>query len=218
MLRSTRLGVLGAVTAVLVCFSSAALGGGANVLRGTASNDTLVGTPAVDAIHAYGGDDDVYGGRGADRLYAGTGKDHVWGGDGNDLIIGGPRGDLARDTPFHRHERIYGGSGDDIIRMHVAGALVFAGPGNDRIDVRDPHSDCAVPQPGRAFAVADGPARRLDPPHCVNLVLTGAGTNFVRADDGNYDAISCQGRGDRVFADQYDRFARDECRATVIER
>jgi hypothetical protein len=50
----------------------------------------------------------------------------------------------------------------------------------------------------------------LDPPHCSNLVNTGPGDNFVRADDGSLDLIFCLGTRDRVIADQADRVA-PEC-------
>lgn len=178
----------------------------AETLRGTAGNDTLVGTPRGDAIYGYAGDDELYGGQGADRLDGGPGKDHIWGGNGNDVILGGPPGDLAGHTPSRRHERIFGGAGNDVIVMRVAGSIVFAGPGNDRIDVRDPQNKCRA----RPQLHAVGPERALDPPHCVNLVNTGPGDNFVRADDGSHDSISCVGRRDRVVIDQYD-VAAPEC-------
>jgi hypothetical protein len=205
--------------AIAVVLTTALLGASgislAQTVRGTRGDDTLVGTPRTDVIRAFEGDDNVYGGQGDDRLYGGAGKDHLWGGDGDDLIIGGPKGDRAQSSPFLRHERIFGGSGDDVIVMRVAGSILFAGTGDDRIDVRDPHSDCKV-RPGhgdldvRGTSGSSRPWRKLDPPHCVNLVLTGLGNNFVRADDGNHDSISCQGRHDRVIVDQYD-VALSEC-------
>jgi hypothetical protein len=213
-----------ATTTALVVTSTVAL---AKTLRGSNGNDTLVGTPRADVIYAFAGDDDIYGGAGNDRLSGGTGKDHLWGGNGNDTIFGGPQGDLAPNTPFYRHERIFGGAGNDVIVMRVAGSILFAGSGNDRIDVRDPQSDCKI-RPGdrgpasasaagsaRGPASVSGPQRKLDPPHCVNLVNTGPGDNFVRADDGNHDSISCVGRRDRVIIDQYD-VAPEECE--VIRR
>ncbi|MDQ3823358.1 MAG: hypothetical protein M3321_08980 [Actinomycetota bacterium] len=210
--------VTAATALALLGAASLATASVAKTVRGTAAGDVLVGTPTADRIYAYAGHDAVYGGGGDDRLDGGWGRDHIWGGDGADLIVGGPRGELTPDTHFTRHERIFGGSGDDVIRMHIGGSLVFGGPGDDRIDVRDPQTDCAIPLPARTFSAASGPTRKLDPPHCINLVLTGPGQNFVRADDGNYDAISCQGTRDRVIADQYDRFSPRDCDATVVRR
>jgi hypothetical protein len=182
----------------------------AKTVRGTAGNDTLVGTPSRDVIAALDGDDELFGGRGRDRLDGGAGKDHIWGGDGNDVIIGGPVGDRAARTPATRHERIFGGAGNDVIVMRVAGSILFAGPGNDRIDVRDPQNACRA-----KMDASTAPERALDPPHCVNIVNTGPGDNFVRADDGSLDSISCLGRRDRVIIDQYDSVG-PEC--TTVRR
>ena len=211
------IGALAATLAVALLANSVAL---AVTLRGTNRSDTLVGTPHADIIYTYAGDDDLYGGRGRDHLYGGAGKDHISAGDGNDVVVGGPPGDLALDTPFTRHERIFGGAGDDVIIMRVAGSILFAGAGDDRIDVRDPQSACKIRPRDRAPTKFGGtnsrgpalvdPARVLDPPHCVNIVNTGPGDNFVRADDGNHDSISCVGRRDRVIIDQYD-VVPDEC-------
>jgi hypothetical protein len=183
----------------------------AKTVRGTPGNDTLVGTPRADRISALGGDDEVYGGQGDDRLDGGAGKDHIWGGDGDDVIVGGPAGDLARRTPSTRHERIFGGAGDDVIIMRVAGSILFAGPGDDRIDVRDPQNACRTTMHPPTWS----PERKLDPPHCVNIVNTGPGDNFVRADDGSLDSVGCLGRRDRVIIDQYDSVG-PEC--TVVRR
>jgi hypothetical protein len=186
----------------------------AKTVRGGPGNDTLVGTAGVDAIYGYAGDDDLYAGPGNDRIYGGRGKDHIWGGDGDDVIVGGPTGDAASGTPATRHERIFGGAGNDVIVMRVPGSILFAGPGDDRIDVRDPRGTCRIRRRlARSPTVA--PDRALDPPHCVNLVNTGPGDNFVLADDGNHDSISCVGRRDRVVIDQYD-VAGHECE--VVKR
>jgi hypothetical protein len=183
----------------------------AKTFRGTDGNDTLIGTPHADWISAFAGDDEIYGGNGADRLDGGAGKDHIWAGGGNDVIVGGPIWDRARTTSAARHERIFGGAGDDVIIMRVAGSILFAGPGDDRIDVRDPQNACRV----RMHPPTSTPERKLDPPHCVNIVNTGPGDNFVRADDGSLDSISCLGRRDRVIIDQYDSVG-PEC--TVVRR
>jgi hypothetical protein len=196
-----------AVTAAVLASSSIAL---AKTVRGTAGNDTLIGTPRPDLISGLAGDDELYGGHGEDRLDGGAGKDHIWGGGGDDVILGGPMGDLAPRTPSTRHERIFGGAGDDVIIMRVAGSILFAGPGNDRIDVRDPQNACRT-----TSAATSLPERGLDPPHCVNIVNTGAGDNFVRADDGSLDSISCVGRDDRVIIDQHDSVG-PEC--TIVRR
>jgi len=183
----------------------------AKTVRGTAGNDTLLGTPRADRISALAGDDEVYGGHGDDWLDGGAGKDHLWAGGGDDVVVGGPVGDLVPRTQTPRWERLFGGAGDDVIIMRVAGAIVVAGAGHDRIDVRDPQNACRTTM----HPPTSLPERKLDPPQCVNFVNTGPGDNFVRADDGSLDSISCLGRRDRVVIDQYDSVG-PEC--TIVRR
>jgi hypothetical protein len=161
-------------------------------VRGTSSDDTLSGTPHADRIFGYAGNDVLVGGQDDDHLDGGPGQDRLKGGLGDDTIFGGvPRQTVTETTPHGRHEYIFGNGGDDVIVVRGAGAVIWAGRGNDRVDLRDPHDHCRL-----AFAagagdasftrslVADRPERMLDPPHCVDLLNTGPGVNTVRADDG----------------------------------
>jgi hypothetical protein len=191
LLRGFRIGVV----AVVLAMAGLAT---AQTVRGTHGNDWLYGTAQADAIYGYAGEDFLYGGRGNDHLDGGRGQDHVKGGPGNDTIFGGSGGEPVTESNLHaHHEYIRGNEGDDVIVVRGAGTLVWGGAGNDRIDIRDPKNSCKLPF-GR------GVLRTLDPPHCVDLVNTGTGDNFVRADDGNYDGIDCFGRRDRVIVDQHD--------------
>jgi Ca2+-binding RTX toxin-like protein len=187
----------------------------AQTVRGTRGNDTLYGTPKADAIYGYAGEDFLYGGRGNDHLDGGAGQDHIKGGPGNDTIFGGRGQGLSGADPHGHHEYIRGNEGDDVIVLRAGGTVVWAGPGDDRIDMRDPRDRCRPPFGGvlRAGTGTDGgsrhasaakPLRELDPPHCSQLLNTGTGANVVRADDGNFDDIDCFGRRDRVVIDQYD--------------
>ncbi len=72
----------------------------AEVLTGTAGNDTLVGTDSNDDLKGRagddyldgrGGDDTIEGGRGNDEIIPGEGDDEVYAGGGDDKIY-------ARDT------------------------------------------------------------------------------------------------------------------------
>ena len=63
----------------------------AELLTGTAGNDTLVGTEEEDYLKGSGGDDYLDGGGGDDKIVPGEGDDVVYAGAGNDLIY-------ARDT------------------------------------------------------------------------------------------------------------------------
>ena len=171
----------------------------AKTVRGTDGPDALYGTSRADRIFGYGGQDFLYGGKGDDRLEGGAGQDHIKGGPGNDLIAGGRGEPVTEATPHRPHEYIRGGDGDDVIVVRTAGAVIWAGRGDDRLDLRDPQDRCRIGSP-RGLV----PARQLDPPHCVDLANTGTGDNVVRADDGNFDGIDCFGRTDRVLIDQYD--------------
>jgi hypothetical protein len=199
------------LTAGAVALATGAVveGAGVKTVRGTPANDTLYGTPKSDRIYGYAGQDFLYGGKGQDRLDGGAGQDHLKGGPGDDVIIGGAPGPpVGESTPHGPHEYIRGGTGNDVIVIRGAGLVIWAGPGNDRIDLRDPRDDCKLRREMRTAAAEPGQA--LDPPHCVDLLNTGPGDNFVRADDGNFDGIDCFGRRDRVVVDQYD-YVNENC-------
>ena len=76
----------------------------ANVIRGTAGNDTINGTPGADVIICGAGDDIVNGGAGNDLIDCGAGNDRVDGGTGSDTVIG--RGG---------HDRLLGSPGNDVL-------------------------------------------------------------------------------------------------------
>jgi Ca2+-binding RTX toxin-like protein len=184
----------------------------AKTVQGTSGNDLLYGTPNADVIYGYAGEDFLYGGSGNDHLDGGRGQDHIKGGPGNDTIFGGRGDPVTVADPHAHHEYIRGNDGADVIVVRAGGSVIWAGPGDDRIDLRDPRNRCRPPFVAVSGAGADrtlshalsGRLRELDPPHCVQLLNTGSGDNLVRADDGNFDGIDCFGRRDRVVIDQYD--------------
>ena len=63
---------------------------------------TLTGTARADLLFGSAGDDTIDGGDGNDLILAGPGNDHVFGGAGDDVLIGGPGIDS-----------LFGGAGDD---------------------------------------------------------------------------------------------------------
>lgn len=74
---------------------------GANVIVGTAGNDTLVGTVGPDVFFGLDGDDVIFGGPGRDRIHGGGGDDKMYGGDGEDCLDGQngwDRGDGGADA------------------------------------------------------------------------------------------------------------------------
>ncbi|PIG94248.1 FG-GAP repeat protein [Gloeocapsopsis sp. IPPAS B-1203] len=73
------------------------------IIRGTPSNDTLVGTRFADTIYGLVGNDLLLGLAGSDTLYGGLGNDTLNGGIGIDSLIGGLGNDVyvvnnLRDT------------------------------------------------------------------------------------------------------------------------
>ena len=70
-------------------------------IRGTESDEDLIGNSGREQLYGYGG---------KDRLYANGGDDQLYGGAGNDLLDGGAGADI-----------MYGGAGDDLYRVgHLA--------------------------------------------------------------------------------------------------
>jgi hypothetical protein len=66
-------------------------------IRGTESDEDLIGSSGREQLYGYGG---------KDRLYANDGDDQLYGGAGNDLLDGGTGADV-----------MYAGSGDDLYRV-----------------------------------------------------------------------------------------------------
>ncbi|WP_299567063.1 hypothetical protein [uncultured Sulfitobacter sp.] len=68
----------------------------ADVMRGNAGENWLVGEEGNDTLSGAGGDDILLGGDGNDVLNGQSGDDEIWGGTGNDTIDGGTGQDVAR--------------------------------------------------------------------------------------------------------------------------
>jgi Ca2+-binding RTX toxin-like protein len=188
------------VTVVLLALvlTSGAVGA---VRRGTAGNDTLIGTAAADRLYGYAGHDGLYGGAGDDRLYGGPGWDHIYGGAGDDLLDGGPASIDWPSGDFSRRERLIGGAGNDILISHIGASVLMDSYGSNRFDSRDPLTDCHLKLPRRTLASGG--------PRCMNYVLAGRGSDVVRSRDGNLDFIDC-GRGrDLVVVDRLDDVSSD---------
>jgi Ca2+-binding RTX toxin-like protein len=81
-------------------------GGAAEILQGTAADETINGNGGFyDAIYGSGGDDVVNGGDGVDNIRGGEGNDTLHGDEGDDIL----RGDKGDDT-------LDGGGGSDTAR------------------------------------------------------------------------------------------------------
>ncbi|MFE0754808.1 calcium-binding protein [Inquilinus sp. NPDC058860] len=93
--------------------------------RGSAYNDTFLGS---------NGDNDFYGLNGRDFMYAAGGRDHLYGGDGDDGLAGEAgndvlHGDIGHDTIYggDNEDSVYGGAGNDILYGDNSFVSSFAG-------------------------------------------------------------------------------------------
>jgi len=123
---------------------------GFDQIEGLGGDDLICGNEGTDSIRAGSGNDKVWGGPGNDDLYADTtspptDNDETYGGPGRDFIAygfgsdrasGGPDADLlffwgAADLGS---DHVLGGDGDDSLGIGPSANVVYAGPGDDRLD------------------------------------------------------------------------------------
>jgi hypothetical protein len=107
-----------------------AAGDGADIVRGTESNDSINGNRDNDSVRGNGGADSLYGGKGADilsgddgddSLSGNLGEDSLQGGGGNDSLYGGQGADALN-----------GGDGADRLSGDLGNDLLTGGAGADR--------------------------------------------------------------------------------------
>lgn len=123
--------LMGAFDFLLAPFVSG--GPGQDVIRGSASADSLYGDQGDDLILGRGGPDDLTGDReytlrrdgGDDTLVGGAGADRLghpqrYGPEhGSDIYLGGPGADLLRAKDRERDKTLDGGAGKDRCRIDV---------------------------------------------------------------------------------------------------
>jgi Ca2+-binding RTX toxin-like protein len=84
-------------------------------------------TVGRDLVNGDEGDDKLFGGAGEDEMKGGAGNDWVCGNGGNDFLDG----DDADPGILNGHDRVYGGSQDDILYGRKGNDLLFGGAGYD---------------------------------------------------------------------------------------
>ena len=158
---------------------------GSDVMIGLAGDDVFVpraGT--IDRVCGGGGDDSVLGDRdssGTLAVYPGGGNDQVQGSGGGDLLRGGHGQDVI--SGFEGKDNYLGGSGDDILgppNDEPLGRDNLSGQGgNDQITAIDPHGTDRVyaGEGNDAVNVVDGGA---------DLVRAGDGVDYCYADAVDY--------------------------------
>jgi hypothetical protein len=100
---------------------------------GSGGTDYIWGGPGADALYGEEGSDYIWGRSGKDRIvgfydcdvgHVFDDQDHIWGGPGDDTIHGDAPSYRVRIDHYLSRDRIYGGTGNDII---------LGGPGHDKI-------------------------------------------------------------------------------------
>ena len=115
----------------------------ANLVVGTAGDDTVQGQPGHDTIQGQSGDDYLRGGPGPDEMFGGTGHDALLGGDDKDRLAGGA-GKFWNETSDQNSDLLAGGGGPDLLlgqggRDGNTGAAFTAGaPGGQQLYVPIP--------------------------------------------------------------------------------
>ena len=95
----------------------------ADVILGTAGDDTVDALAGDDRFCGLTGDDAFVGGPGADIAFGGPGADTLSGGDRGDLLVGGSGADVAR-----------GGNGADTLKGRGDDDLLTGGNGADTLN------------------------------------------------------------------------------------
>jgi hypothetical protein len=150
---------------------------GAEVVRGGAGDDLMVGAAERD---------NLFGGGGADRLLGRDGEDLLAGGAGADLLLGANGHDeLSGLGPNSGSDVGRGGDGDDTIELGAGPDRAYGGRGRDGINVGG-GNDTVVGGPGRDRIFA----------------RSGWDTIFVR--DGSRDRVRCDAGRDVASADERD--------------
>ena len=186
-----------------------------NVLRGSASADTIAGTASADRIFALGGNDDVDGRGGGDCIDLAAGNDRGQGGAGGDLLVGGSGNDRVsggsgndRLLPGSGNDRGAGGSGRDTLDGSSGKDRLAGDSGNDRLNGSS-GADSLSGGSGNDRISGGSSGDRLNGGSGGDRIAGGSGNDRVSARDRKRDRISC-GRGrDSVTADRRDRVARD---------
>ena len=104
----------------------------ADILNGTAGDDTLSGLRGNDVINGFDGIDTLSGGVGDDRIFGGIGDDDLDGGDADDVLEGGVGLDTLRGGDGRDFLR--GDDDDDTLFGETSDDFLEGGDGNDTLD------------------------------------------------------------------------------------
>ena len=205
----------------------------ANVIRGTAASNSIVGTRFADRIFAGTGNDTVDGLAANDCIDLGPGTDRGQGGDGDDLIVGGLgadriSGNLGADRlrGGSSADRLIGGFGNDRLHGQSGADRINAERGRDRVNGGSSNDVISAGSSGDRVAGDQGNDRingnsgndslsgnsgndRISGSTGADRLSGNGGNDRINARDGRRDRVNC-GRGrDSVVADRADRVSRN---------
>lgn len=107
------------------------LAGGGDLIFGGDGQDTIVGEAGLDSVYGGAGDDVLFGVSRIDDPAASYAEpSFLYGGDGNDRIIVDSQMAYSWEVADHK---IYGGEGDDLLKISFTTGDIYGGGGNDRI-------------------------------------------------------------------------------------
>ena len=185
-------------------------------IRGTTSNDTLIGFSLNDVIQGDDGDDYIVGDYGDDTLngdlgndrlmgdygndsiFGGAGKDELDGGYGDDLLDGGEGDDRLVDNGGTNTVRA--GAGNDYISLQYSGGLIDGGDGNDTIYASTANVSIVGGNGDDTVEIAHS---STDPgPLASAIIELGDGNDRLtfRATSNKGDAIVTGGNGNNTYA------------------
>ncbi|MFM2312612.1 MAG: hypothetical protein RLZZ04_1888 [Cyanobacteriota bacterium] len=155
---------------------------GNEYIRGTDSEDTLIGSASNEAIVGLAGDDTLLGKSGLDTLMGGEGDDRIESNGGKALLLGNEGNDALSAVTYidaaNDNSTLLGGQGEDFLTGSTKEDLLFGGSGADDLD-GDLGNDSLNGGVG------------------LDTVLGGLGDDLVLGDLGN-DTVNGQDGNDQV--------------------
>ncbi len=106
------------------------------ISRGTAGDDLMGPSAAMNVVSGADGRDTLSGGAGSDILYGNHGTDLILGGDDDDVLYGGQNDGTPSGSPLAQRDgwdTLSGGLEEDLIYGNHGSDLLVGGEGNDTI-------------------------------------------------------------------------------------
>ncbi len=175
----------------------------ADILNGTADDDTLNGMRGNDVISGFDGFDNLSGDVGDDQIFGGAGDDTLDGGSEDDLLDGGEGFDTL--TGGDGRDILLGGAQDDILDGQTSDDVLDGGAGDDTLDGGS-EDDRLLGDTGADMLRGGDGLDRLDGGDDDDFLFAGEGDDIlsggIGVDDikgeGGNDQLSGGGGNDRI--------------------